>query len=76
MDSIEQSVLPVLFPLLEEISIMQIDLDYNDFRTALNFLFGTLSPSEKNLLLSFRHQDNLSDHTCIPMVIFAILSHR
>ena len=32
---------------------MDIELAYEDFTTALDFLFGTLSPAEKNTLLHF-----------------------
>lgn len=40
-------------PLLEEIEIMQIELSPEDFKAALEFLFGTLSPIDKGTILNF-----------------------
>lgn len=49
--------MPILFPLLEEIQIMQIELNQTDFLTAINFLFNTLSPDEKNIVLNFNEKE-------------------
>lgn len=50
---LKQEFSVILSPLLEEIAIMQIELNQEDFKTALNFLFNTLTPSEKNKILRF-----------------------
>ena len=62
---IEPSLLAVLRPLLEEIEIMQIELSAEDFKAALEFLFGTLSPTDKGTILNFTpkpKKPSLSQH--------------
>jgi hypothetical protein len=56
LDAVDPNLLPLLLPLLEEMQLMRIQLTCEDFKAALNYLFGTLSPAEKHLLLCFQEE--------------------
>jgi hypothetical protein len=71
---VDCAIMPILFPLLEEIQIMQIELNQSDFSTALNYLFGTLNPEEKNIILTFSSERQPSvEHSPLVSMIWVSL---
>ena len=53
LQNIDKNILSILAPLLEELQVMKIELEKNEFMAALSYLFGTLTPAEKHSLMTF-----------------------
>lgn len=51
--TIDKDILAIITPLLEELEIMRIELEKDEFMKAISYLFGTLTPAEKHTLMIF-----------------------